>query len=773
MKRRPSSLVALLDPTHPSRWARRRASGQLAFVLGWGVIGTGLPLALLLQRIMPPVEAPIGPFGRALLVLATLFAVAPMAGAVVGNILWSRGERRYAEMTAAGDVHAASERESADPGADDLEPDDEQRRLTALSESLERLAIRDPAALRRRVNLYAALGYGYILLLALSLIGLVVLLLSLRGPYQRLAAQGAWLVGVFTFFLLSSLRVRLQEPQGRRITAAGSPRLFEAIERIRHRFDAPTPDVVVVDAELNAAVAELPRWGIIGVPRRHLVVGLPLLEAFPADEAEAILAHELGHLSRRHGRRAVWLGRLAISWTSLAIELESGRHWARPLLLPFFRWFAPRFELHAQILSRQDEHESDALAAEHAGTEVTARALLRLHLLERLLTRRVLPAIRRDTKRHREPPRGGLATLVGMLREGPSREETVSWLRATLAERTLVQHSHPSLADRIAALGLLPRSESDVQRLAEQLAAPASSAADSLLGKQRASKLREQLDQRWQTDQADAWRRWHADAAIWQTDGLLSTASDDPGATARDGIASLRAAPLEALWARARWAADCEPPEVAIPIARAVLERQPSHSAACTILGRLLLQSDTSEERAEGARLLESVVRRDSAEAIAACEALQAYYGRLGWREDLERMQWRERQLQMGLMRSLRERHSLSAGDVMIPYPVPAPTREALGRACASRREVSRAYLVRKRTRYFREQPLVVLALEYDVAWYKPADGAATSEACMALLERLVLPEEADTLVVAVPPRSALRRRLRSLEGAEVYRRTR
>ena len=44
---RPDPLLVRVDPTHPRRWERVRQGGKPAFLLAYGVLGLGVPLALL------------------------------------------------------------------------------------------------------------------------------------------------------------------------------------------------------------------------------------------------------------------------------------------------------------------------------------------------------------------------------------------------------------------------------------------------------------------------------------------------------------------------------------------------------------------------------------------------------------------------------------------------------------------------------------------------------------------------------------------------------
>jgi len=737
---------------NPLDWERLRARGRLAFVLTHGIIGIGLPAALLVATATLWLGGNPGPLvsiANALEVTFIIFLVAPLGGAIAANAWWERREaRRHDTVVDQGDP---SEIVEVAP----VVADEEQRALAALEARLHALSRSDPKRLTREIVAMTLLGYGYVLAIVALLIGLIFVLGHFRGALGALSRQGAWFIGGFTFFVISSLYVRIVAPTGKRVTRAGSPALFDALGMIERQLDAPTPDVVLVDADLNAAVHEIPRFGIFGLPRRYLTVGLPLLEGLPPDECVAILAHELAHLSRRHVTRGAWAVRLGVTWRALAASLEGGSHWGRPLFLPFFRWYAPRFELYAKAVSRRDEHESDAMAADCAGSAVAARALLRIHVYQRFLAEKVLPGVYRSSIDRPEPPPRVLEEIAAALRAGPAEADLRQWTRAQLAERTLGTHSHPSLAERVGRLtseDRMPESEALVREL---LAPRGASGAEALLGAARLPKLRTQVGEEWQVATLPTWRRLHSDARLWRD------------AARQDGFE----VELSALWAHARWATECEPRDVALSLVQEVLRRAPAHVEAKVTLGRLLSESSDSAEQAEGVATLEAAMRRDTGLALVACAALEAYYLRMEWRGEVDRVQTRVRQLHGELLAGIRERHSLGADDHITAYNLPVTSLVPLRQACERRREVTRAFLVRKKTRFLREQPCVMLAVECGVPWYKPATGKDAGETAISLLERVVLPEAADLLVLPIEPRGALVRRLRGIRGAMFYER--
>src|SRR5436190_1858633 len=60
-------------------------------------------------------------------------------------------------------------------------------------------------------------------------------------------------------------------------------------------------DRVLLTADFNASVQQVPRLGLFGWSRRYLLIGLPLLEVLSREELRVVLAHEFAHLSAEHG----------------------------------------------------------------------------------------------------------------------------------------------------------------------------------------------------------------------------------------------------------------------------------------------------------------------------------------------------------------------------------------------------------------------------------------------------------------------------------------
>lgn len=236
-----------------------------------------------------------------------------------------------------------------------------------------------------------------------------------------------------------------------------APQLFERVNALADALQAPRVHAIALDDELNAGALELNRGVSLRPVRRVLVLGRPLLAALDVPAAEAVIAHELGHFSRRHGRLGHWLYRTRQSWEALS-RLEDGdapaadsSAWERAAA-GFANRFLPWFDRLSLAHMRRCEFEADALAAQVARPAELARALV---LLQRLQAPRALigDTVRRRWMRdHAEPSADLLAREVAAWREAAQGVDAV--------QDTSGSGTHPPLVQRLAALGVAAPDES-------------------------------------------------------------------------------------------------------------------------------------------------------------------------------------------------------------------------------------------------------------------------------------------------------------------------
>ena len=231
-----------------------------------------------------------------------------------------------------------------------------EQRYKALIERLQAQAREAPQAYRTRVMLLASLGYavlGLILLVALGLpIGIVIALLASGGGFDPWVIYLLLPQTVFAAMVVRALWLRFDAPSGYRLAPGEAPGLEAQIERLRLAAGAPPLEAVVIDSDLNAGAASMPRLlGLLG-DHHYLVIGLPLMRLLDAAELSAVIAHEFGHFRGGHGRFSGWIYRVRISWYRLVEAMARGGGMMSRLFLKFFEWYVPYFNAYSFVMAR-------------------------------------------------------------------------------------------------------------------------------------------------------------------------------------------------------------------------------------------------------------------------------------------------------------------------------------------------------------------------------------------------------------------------------------
>ncbi|MFT7773503.1 M48 family metalloprotease [Roseateles sp.] len=362
----------------------------------------------------------------------------------------------------------------------------------------EQASAQDSRGYRRGVAAFAALGYAWVLGCLALAAGLVAWLLPqlLHGRFRIGLAWGLLAALGLLWTSLRALWVRLDPPQGQLLTAREAPVLFEALERIRKKIHGPPIHAVYLDAEFNASIRQTPRWGLLGGAVNTLTIGLPLLMALDKPRLFAVLAHEYGHLRGNHGRFAAWIYRTRLSWLRLYDSMRNDSGMAAAATQAFLNWYVPRFAAKTFALARQDEYEADRIAGRLVGHEAAAAALVEIEVRGvwlqqfwgdhwRSAAAAALPA---------GPFQAMRAQLLLPPEPGFAREA----LRQALARVSDLDDTHPSLRDRVAALGA-------------QAVLPEWSrrGALSLLG-DGVERWIAHFDRQWGRDNASDWKQHHA-----------------------------------------------------------------------------------------------------------------------------------------------------------------------------------------------------------------------------------------------------------------------
>src|SRR5262245_539181 len=102
------------------------------------------------------------------------------------------------------------------------------------------------------------------------------------------------------------------------------------------------------------------------------------------------------------------------------------------LFLKFIRWYAPYFEAYSFVLARSNEYEADRCAAQLAGAESAAQALIQTQAQGRFVADLYWPNLYRRAAAEPAPPAYALMDLSEALRQGPPTNHRRKFLTQAL-----------------------------------------------------------------------------------------------------------------------------------------------------------------------------------------------------------------------------------------------------------------------------------------------------------------------------------------------------
>lgn len=537
-----------------------------------------------------------------------------------------------------------------------------------LVERLEAEAREAPGRYRTKVALLAALGFavlGGAVLAAFGMsAGLVLALLAISPLLLLKLAKLVWIPVALGWLLLRALWVRLSPPEGHRLQAGEAPLLQAEVERLRAQTRAPRLAGIVIDGEFNAAASSVPRaMGLLG-HRHYLVLGLPLMQSLGREQFAAVVAHEFGHFGGGDARFSGWIYRVRASWYRLLDALAAQQSGFNAPFVKFFGWYAPYFDAYSFVLARANEYRADAAASKAVGPGAVGEALVRCELGALRLQRDFWPALERSIPERAAPPPGLYRDMAASLRDPGDP----AWLPQLLSRAADYEDTHPTLAQRLAALGVEPGATP----------APAQSAAEALLG-DLLPALEARFSEDWREGVAPVWEERHRRHA--QDVARLEALERSASRTADEEIEF------------ARLSVALRPEADALALFRAALARAPDRADAHGQLGALLLERGD----AAGVGHLKEAMRLDPGCTDVALHHLELHYRRTGDDAGLDEVRARWARLDAERARSAHARGVLTLRDAFLPHGLDAAQLEALEAVLAGVGGIGAAWVARKR----------------------------------------------------------------------------
>ena len=447
-----------------------------------------------------------------------------------------------------------------------------------LVQQAEQIADTNPKAYTRRLTLFALLGYLVIFLVLITLIGLsgglVASLIYSSGIFFLLFKKKLIFGLIIAIWvLLRALWVKFTPPTGYKLKRKEFPELFAELDSLSSQLKSLKIHEVILDRNLNAAVLQHPRLGVLGWHKNYLILGYPLLLTLSPEEMRSVLAHEFGHLSGNHSRFGGWIYRVRKTWLRVMSAFRDTNSLGGKLMHKFFNWYSPRFEAYSFAYARSNEYEADAISAKLTSPEIATRALVNIHVTAPYIEESYWENYFNSADDHKKPPYAPFQGLSTFLKDNPlAKGEILKRIKAEMAVKTHYADTHPSLKDRVIALAARPQLPSS----------PSINAADSWLGKNN-QQVMDMFDEEWMFENSEAWEQRH-EYVLNSKQSLIE-------------MAQKKTADLddEALWNYAFLSNEFKTSSEALPLFREFQERHPTDPDAAFFVGLALLKQNDDE----------------------------------------------------------------------------------------------------------------------------------------------------------------------------------
>jgi Zn-dependent protease with chaperone function len=620
----------------------------------------------------------------------------------------------------------------------------ERDEFDRLVRRLEDEARRRPRFCRLKAGAVALFGYAVVygaLLLALGLFAaLVAGLVRNPGSFAFVFVKFGIPLGILIAVMLRAFWVRIDAPPGHYVGRAEAPALFALLDNVRARLKGPPIHAVLIDGQYNAAIVQRPRLGLFGWHRNYLVLGLPYLLGQTPLQAAGAIAHEYGHLAGAHGKFGAWVYRQARTWSQLMEALHRRRHWATGWFSRFVDWYYPRFSAYTFVLRRANEYEADRASVQVAGRAPTASGLVLDVLAGGWFHHDYWRTFWSLADERAEPVVLPHEALRDAFRAAYPEYATAARLERALETVTGTEDTHPSLADRLAAIGAAPAVPEP----------PAEDAATVLLGPLLPQLARE-LDDEWLAEALPAWKERHAYVQRAKA-RLAELDAREAGGAAPSADEALEHASL---------AEEFDGVDRAQALYRKALDLAPRSVAASFALGRLLVGAGDPR----GLAHLDDALRGDGAYAYAVFRVAYPFLADAGRQQEAERYRQKAEERARLEHEAGEERGNLAAADPVTRHELPATVVLHVVEVLRRFDAVKRAWLVRKvgRWRLLPEWQVYVLivkrgGLALGTAWGLADDIRAALQVPGYLF---VVPDEEGW--------APLRKQAEGIDGALVY----
>lgn len=549
-----------------------------------------------------------------------------------------------------------------------------------------------PEAYKHRLQRLIYLGYAVIFTLFASLIllagGTTWLALTSSALMIFLLKTKLILVLVtLIWMLIRSVFIYIPSPHGYELERKKYSTLWSEVDTISKTLSTPPVHKIILNTELNAALVQTPRFGLLGPTQNTLVLGLELLLALSTQQARSVLAHELAHLSGNHSKFAGKIYRIRHSWSQIDQAFMQANALGTGLISKFFAWYAPYFAGYSYVLARDNEYEADYIASQLTSRETAASALVVVNVLSEFTQQQFWKPLFERPYTQAQPESQIYSLLRKFYQQADVKDEDFKrYLRTALNRKTNPNDTHPALMQRLKALKLVNLNTSYAHE----------AKAITWL-EPEVEQVFKHFNREWVEAYGAQWDDLHERSKL-----------------ARETVNQLKMRLYEDLTPKERWnlaqlTAEYLPEKDALPLYKQYADYHPEDTKADLAIGQLLLERDD----ASGIDYLEEAMLQPNLQ-LAAAEAAWRFYSKQNNTEQSKRWLLHLETASDMMAAAQEERAELQPKDIIIDPSINTITsfKPLLLDTLAKHKKVRAIWLAQKEIKHFPNQPVYVIAVK-------------------------------------------------------------
>lgn len=319
---------------------------------------------------------------------------------------------------------------------------------------------------------------GHLFLIALLLLQLFLIYISILSVllidnvlHQVLVSTITVFLTIGALYLLKAIFINLRFEENGEKLSTDAP-LWQETLNLCEKIDCPIPQNIYVVEDFNA-YAGVERGLLPWSHKPYISIGIPLAATLTPSELKSVLAHELGHHSKKHSNISSWIYRVRMSWYDTEYALTKMPDFVGKIASYFYGWFIPLFQIKSFAISRNCEYEADEVAAKAVGGRHLISALCRMEIAYEKIYGTFWPKVKRLTISNEKPPKNIYFHLIKAIKQ-ISKDEYAHNFKAIDIEKTKEDDTHPCIKDRAKFLKQridcpLPVKQSSLKLLGPQL----------------------------------------------------------------------------------------------------------------------------------------------------------------------------------------------------------------------------------------------------------------------------------------------------------------